>query len=58
MFDTIMKYLSQQSTWKGAIGLASAVGVAVSPDLATHIVAAGMAVIGIINVLRDETKAK
>jgi hypothetical protein len=56
MFDTILNYLSQQSTWKGLIGLATAAGVLTSPDLAAAIVSAGMALIGVINVVRNEKK--
>jgi hypothetical protein len=56
--ETILNYLSQQSTWKGLIGLATAAGVALSPEVAAQIIATGMALVGLINVLRDEKKAK
>lgn len=54
MFKTILEYLSQQSTWKGIIGIVTAAGVAISPELSAAIVAAGMAAIGLINVVRNE----
>lgn len=56
--DTIITYLSQQSTWKGLIGLATAAGVMLSPDMSAAIIAAGMALVGVINVLRNEKKTK
>jgi hypothetical protein len=56
--ETILKYAEQQSTWKGLIGLSSAIGVTVSPDLSTQIIALAMALIGIINVIRNEKKDK
>jgi hypothetical protein len=58
MLDTIINYLNQQSTWKGIISIATAAGVTVSPDLSTQIIALGLSVIGVINVLRDEKKVK
>ncbi|WP_373031664.1 hypothetical protein [Sulfurovum sp.] len=56
MFDLIIKYGSMPSTWKGIIGIATAAGLVVSPELAAQIVALGIAVIGAINVVRNEKK--
>lgn len=56
MFDTIFNYLGQQSTWKGVIGLATAAGITLSPELSAQIAAVGMGVIGLINVIRNEKK--
>lgn len=53
---TILNYLSQQSTWKGLIGLSTAAGLALSPEQGAAIVAAGMALVGLINVFRNESK--
>ncbi len=58
MIDTIIEYLSQQSTWKGIIGLATAAGIVLSPDMSAAIMATGMALVGLINVFRNEKKAK
>jgi hypothetical protein len=56
-----MKYLldrlSEPSTWRGAVSLATAVGVKLRPDLMEAIISAGLAVMGIINVLRKEKNA-
>lgn len=53
---TILNYLSQQSTWKGLIGIATAGGIALSPDESAAIIAAGLALVGLINVFRNESK--
>ena len=52
----IIEYLGQQSTWKGLLGLATAAGVVISPDQSAAIVATGMALVGLINVFRNESK--
>lgn len=53
---TILNYLGQQSTWKGLVGVATAAGIALSPDQAAAITATGLALVGLINVFRDESK--
>ena len=56
----IMEYalarLSENSTWRGIILLLTAVGVTVNTEQAEHIIAAGLAVIGVINVFRRGVK--
>lgn len=52
----ILDRLGESSTWRGIIGIATAVGVGISPELATGIIAAGTGTIGLINVLRTERK--
>lgn len=54
--NTVINYLGQQSTWKGLIGLATAAGLALSPEQSAAIIAAGVALIGLINVFRNENK--
>jgi hypothetical protein len=44
--------LSENSTWRGAIALLTAAGVTLQPDMANAIVAAGLGLIGLINVFR------
>jgi hypothetical protein len=48
--------LSENSTWRGIILLLTAVGVTVNTEQAEHIIAAGLAVIGVINVFRKGVK--
>lgn len=55
-----MKYLierlSEMSTWRGLAALATALGVKLHPEQQDAIIAAGLAVIGLINVFRVERK--
>jgi len=46
--------LSEPSTWRGLIALLTAGGIVLSPDQSSAIIAAGLAVIGAINVIRKE----
>jgi hypothetical protein len=54
-FNAIVRFArvqgTQPSTWRGITMIASALGLAIQPDLATAIVAVGMAVSGLIGVL-------
>lgn len=54
MLDYITSRLGETSTWRGLLGILAAVGVHLRPDLADAIVATGMALIGLINVVRKE----
>lgn len=58
VLSTIVAYLGQDSTWRGIISLATAGGVVVSPELSASIIATGMALIGLINVFRDQDKSE
>lgn len=44
MLDYLLSRLKERTTWAGLIGLAAAAGVAISPELADAIAAAGVAV--------------
>jgi hypothetical protein len=48
----IVDSLSQNSTWRGLILLATAAGVHMEPELQNQIVATGLGLVGLINVLR------
>jgi hypothetical protein len=48
----ILDRLSENSTWRGLILLATAAGVHLSPDIQNQIVATGLGLTGLINVLR------
>ena len=50
----IFDRLSEASTWRGIIGLVTAAGVTISPDMSAQIIACGLALIGAINVFRKE----
>ena len=48
----ILDRLSENSTWRGLILVGTALGVRMEPDLQNQIVAAGLGLVGVINVLR------
>ena len=52
----ILDRLAEASTWRGLAFVLSAAGIALVPDQANAIAAAGMAVVGAINVFRKEKK--
>lgn len=54
IMNTLLEYLKQASTWRGIIAVVSAFGVSVSPELATEIIASGVGIIGMIEVIRNE----
>lgn len=54
MKKIIFDRLKQESTWRGLIQLAIACGIGISPDQATAIIAAGVSIIGAINVLKKD----
>lgn len=48
----VLERLGEASTWRGLIGLLTAGGVYVAPEVGESIIAAGVGVIGLINVVR------
>jgi hypothetical protein len=56
IIDWITEKLSDNSTWRGIIALITAAGVTFTPEQADHIVAAGIGLIGLINVFRNGKK--
>ena len=44
--------LGENSTWRGIIGILTASGVVLKPDQADKIIAAGMALVAVINIFR------
>ena len=54
MIQYITDRLNEPSTWRGAISLITGLGVKLRPDLAESIISAGLALMGILNVLRKE----
>tara|TARA_R110000772_G_scaffold266171_1_gene388313 strand:- start:34156 stop:34305 length:150 start_codon:yes stop_codon:yes gene_type:complete len=49
-----MKRLSQESTWRGLITIAAACGAVISPDLASSIVSVALALVGLINIVKQD----
>ena len=53
-FFYLLDRLSENSTWRGLILVATALGVRMEPELQNQIVATGLSLVGVINVLRKE----
>lgn len=49
-----MNRLKEASTWRGLIALVTAAGVTITPEQTEAIVAAGLAVIGLIGVFMPD----
>lgn len=52
----ILDRLAESSTWRGLAFVLSAAGITLVPEQANAIAAAGMAIVGAINVFRKEAK--
>jgi hypothetical protein len=50
--DYLLARLSENSTWRGAILIATSLGVVLDPALQNHIVAVGLGAVGLINFFR------
>jgi hypothetical protein len=52
----LLDRLKEPSTWRGLIGLLTGFGIVIKPELADAIIAVGVGLIGLINVIRKEYK--
>jgi len=50
--NILLEKLSENSTWRGLILVATALGLKLDPELQNAILAAGLGLIGLINVIR------
>ena len=50
--NIVLERLSENSTWRGLILVATALGLKLEPEMQTAILSAGLGVIGLINVIR------
>lgn len=57
MLAYIIDRLKEASTWRGIIGLITAAGVSISPEQIDKIVAAGLAIMGVIGMLFKDGKS-
>ena len=55
MFSYIFSRLKERSTWLGLIALATACGATIETVLAEQIIAAGMAIAGLVGVFTKDT---
>ena len=52
ILDWLLARLSENSTWRGLILVATAAGAQISPERATAIISFGLTLVGFINILR------
>lgn len=52
ILNVILERLSENSTWRGLILVATALGVKLEPELQNAVLAAGLGLVGLINVVR------
>jgi hypothetical protein len=52
----VLERLKEPSTWRGLLALATALGVKLHPELQEAILSTGLALIGLINMVRVERK--
>lgn len=56
LFGKLLDSLGQNSTWRGLIQVATAVGIVIEPTQAAKIITIGTALVGAINVARKGAK--
>ena len=50
--NILLERLSENSTWRGLILVATALGVKLDPELQNQVLVAGLGLVGLINVIR------
>jgi hypothetical protein len=50
--NIVIERLSENSTWRGLILVVTALGLRLEPELQNQIVAAGLSLVGLINIVR------
>ena len=50
----LLERLNEPSTWRGILGMLTAVGVKLRPDMMEAIISAGMSAMALINIVRKE----
>lgn len=58
MLNYLLNRLKEASTWRGLVGIATAAGVAIEPEQMEAIIAAGLALAGLVAVFTKDTGAK
>lgn len=52
ILNLAVQRLSENSTWRGIILVVTALGLKLEPELQNQIVAAGLSLVGLINIIR------
>ncbi len=58
ILNYLLDRLGENSTYRGLTLLLTSLGIAVQPDHAAAFTALGLAIVGVINILRKQPKAK
>lgn len=58
IFDTLLNYATQPSTYKGIFTILGACGIVVSEGLTQAIITAVVALFGLVDVIIDENQTK
>jgi hypothetical protein len=56
--DWFLDRMSESSTWRGIILALTGMGIAIKPDKVAAITAAGLGIVGLINVFRQGSPTK
>lgn len=54
--ESFMRWIKEPSTWRGITALAGLAGVVISPEIKEEIIAGCVALYGLIQIVRRETK--
>lgn len=54
VYSRLIHRLRQESTWRGLIALAAALGGTLEPERAEQFILGALAVIGLINAIKDK----
>lgn len=52
ILNIVIERLAENSTWRGLILVGTALGLKLEPELQNQIVAAGLSLVGLINIVR------
>lgn len=58
IWETLLNYLTQESTYVGILAIITAFGVAIKPELSQAIITCALGVFGLIKVIVNEKKGK
>lgn len=58
VLDWLCARLSEESTWRGIILIATAAGATLKPEMWQAITSAGLGAVGLINVIRKQSASK
>lgn len=57
-YETLLNYLTQESTYVGLLAIITAFGVAIKPELSQAIVTCALGIFGLIKVIVNERHKK